>query len=276
MIVDAPICTTCGTQFPPSAAPPGTCPICLDERQYVPATGQSWTTLSELRRGRRNAFERLEPQLYGIGTFPPFAIGQRALLVQTGDGNVLWDCITLLDDATIDIVTALGGLRAIAISHPHYYSSMVEWSRAFGDIPIFLHTRDREWVMRADSAITYWDGPSHDIVPGVRLVHCGGHFEGGSVLLWEAGAEGRGALLTGDILQVVQDRRNVSFMRSYPNLIPLPPAEVERIASTIAGLRFDRVYGAWWDAHISEGAYARVQASASRYVAWSRGGSPSR
>jgi glyoxylase-like metal-dependent hydrolase (beta-lactamase superfamily II) len=264
------ICVTCGTQFPPSPAPPVTCPICTDERQYVPATGQAWTTLSQLQRGHRNAFQRLEPHLYGIGTVPPFAIGQRALLVRTPAGNILWDCISLLDDATIDILTALGGLEAIAISHPHYYTTMVEWSRAFGGVPIWLHARDRQWVMRPDPSITYWEGATQELLPGVRLIHCGGHFAGGSILSWEAGAEGGGALLTGDILQVVQDRRYVSFMRSYPNLIPLSPAEVERIAATVARLRFDRVYGAWWDAHVVTDAHAAVQSSARRYVAWSR------
>lgn len=61
--------------------------------------------------------------LVGIGTEPSFAIGQRALLVRTPQGNVLWDSITLIDDATVDAVRKLGGIRAIAISHPHYYSS---------------------------------------------------------------------------------------------------------------------------------------------------------
>jgi glyoxylase-like metal-dependent hydrolase (beta-lactamase superfamily II) len=221
--------------------------VCTDERQYIPGAGQRWTTLEELRRTHRNAFQQLEPDLFGIGTTPAFAIGQRALLVRTPAGNVLWDCIALLDAATIEIITALGGLRAIAISHPHYYTSMVEWSRAFGDVPIYLHAADRQWVMRPDRAVTFWNGATHELLPGLRLVHCGGHFAGGTVLLWEAGAEGRGALLSGDIVQVVSDTRWVSFMRSYPNLIPLPPSEVQRIADIVGGLRFDRIYGAWWD-----------------------------
>ncbi|HEX5439191.1 MAG TPA: hypothetical protein VFW98_18705 [Gemmatimonadaceae bacterium] len=266
------ICATCGTQFPPSAAavPPADCPICLDERQYVPRSGQAWTTLEQLRRGHRNAFQRLEPHLYGIGTVPSFAIGQRALLVQTPAGNILWDCISLLDGATVDIIAALGGVSAIAISHPHYYATMVEWSRAFDDAPVWLHAADRKWVMRPDPAIHHWEGSTYELLPGMTLIHCGGHFAGGSVLLWDAGADGRGALLTGDILQVVPDRRCVSFMRSYPNLIPLPPAVVQRMATTVGALRFDRLYGAWWDAHIAQGAHAAVEQSARRYAEWSR------
>ena len=52
----------------------------------------------------------------------------------------------------------MGGIKAIAISHPHYYSSMVEWSRAFGGVPIYLHAADRQWVMRPDHAIVFWEG----------------------------------------------------------------------------------------------------------------------
>ncbi len=268
----APICTTCGTQYAPGSAPPAVCVICADERQYVRPSGQAWTSIPELSRRHMNAFRLLEPDLLGIGTTPEFAIGERALLVRTPHGNVLWDCITLLDSATIEIVRALGGLKAIAISHPHYYTTMVDWSRAF-DAPVLLHDRDRQWVMRPDPALTFWKGATREVLPGVRLVHCGGHFAGGTVLLWDTGAEGRGALLSGDILQVVADTRYVSFMRSYPNLIPLPAHDVERIASIAAGLRFDRIYGAFWDRHVEADAHAAVQRSARRYIEWSTRGS---
>ena len=126
------ICTACGTQYSPSEAPPEACPICNDERQFVPASGQSWTTLEKLRDRHSNKFCRLAPGLTTIETSPAFGIGQRAILVNTPNGNVLWDCIALVDDATVDLLQGLGGLSAIAISHPHYYTTMVEWSRAFG------------------------------------------------------------------------------------------------------------------------------------------------
>jgi hypothetical protein len=264
------VCTTCGMQYAPSEQPPAVCPVCTDERQYVGRGGQQWTTLSQLQSTHRNCYQRLEPNLLGIGTTPEFAIGQRALLLRTPHGNVLWDCIALIDDATVEIIAALGGLRAIAISHPHYYTTMVEWSRAF-DAPIVLHEGDRRWVMRPDAGITFWDGAAHDLLPGIRLLHCGGHFAGGTILLWEAGADGRGALLTGDILQVVFDMRYVSFMRSYPNLIPLPASEVRRIAAIVEPLRFDRIYGAWWDRHVEQDAWNAVQRSARRYAAYLSG-----
>jgi glyoxylase-like metal-dependent hydrolase (beta-lactamase superfamily II) len=259
------ICTTCGTQFDRSDAPPPGCPICDDPRQYVLPAGQTWTTLGALQRSHRNSFRRLEPSLMGVGTTPEFAIGQRALLVQSPAGNVLWDCIALIDQATVDLLAGLGGVDAIAISHPHYYTTMVEWSAAFGNAPIYLHEADRRWVQRHAGSIELWSGETKDIGRGLTLVRCGGHFAGGAVLHWAAGAGGRGALLTGDVLQVTMDRKYVSFMRSYPNMWPLSRAAVERIVAAVAPFDYDRIYGAWWDRHIEADAKAAVARSLDRY-----------
>lgn len=269
------LCTTCGTQYPAPAerpaggpaGPPAVCVICADERQYFPPGGQAWTTGEGLVRGHRNAFRRLEPGLLGIGTEPAFALGQRALLIESAAGNVLWDCLPLLDQATVDIVRALGGLAAIALSHPHYYSSMVDWAHAFG-CPVYVHADDRRWVVRADPALRFWEGERQALPGGLQLVRCGGHFAGSSVLHWPAGAGGRGALLTGDTLHVVEDRAHVSFMRSYPNLIPLPASTIRRIAATVAPLACERVYGAWWTRVIERDGQRAVQASAARYLLW--------
>jgi hypothetical protein len=227
--------------------------------------GQEWTTLSALQTDHHTVIKSLEAQLTGIGMHPDFAIGQRAILVQTPHGNLLWDCISLIDDPTIAAVRALGGVSAIAISHPHYYSCMVEWAHAF-DAPIFLHEAEREWVMRKDPSIIFWRGETHSVLSDLTLVRCGGHFEGGQVLLCPNGAEGRGVMLTGDIISVVPDRGWVSFMYSYPNLIPLPAGAVEKIAAAVEPFRFDRIYGAWWPTVIPEGAKLSVQRSADRYI----------
>ncbi len=260
------ICTTCGTQFAPSEAPPAHCPICTEERQYVTARGQSWTTLEALRIDRLNAFREYEPGIIGIGTQPTFAIGQRALLVCTPAGNVLWDCISLIDAATIRIINALGGVSAIAISHPHFYTTMVEWSRAFGGVPIHLHAADRDWVMRPDPAVKFWEGETLSILPDVTLVRCGGHFTGGNVLHWAKGAGGRGVVCSGDILTVTLDRKFLSFMRSYPNLIPLSAKEVRAIGAALAPFAFDTVYGHYFDRVIATGAKDILQVSIDRYV----------
>jgi glyoxylase-like metal-dependent hydrolase (beta-lactamase superfamily II) len=260
------ICTTCGTQHAEGNEPPAACAICQDERQYVKPTGQQWTTRERLRTTHRNSVRFEEPGLIGVGIDPPFAIGQRALLVRTPNGNVLWDCIPLLDPALIEMVMALCGVSAVAVSHPHYYSSMVEWSRAFGGAPVYLHAADRRWVMRPDKAIVSWEGETRTLAEGLTLVRCGGHFEGGTVLHWAGGAGGSGALLTGDILQVVADRRHVSFMYSYPNYVPLPASAVERIVRAVEPFQYDRVYGAFWDTVIERDGRAAVRRSAERYL----------
>jgi hypothetical protein len=246
--------------------PPEHCPICEDERQYVGWEGQRWTTLAELCRDHHMVIREEEPGLTGIGTDPSFAIGQRALLVQSPGGNVLWDCISVLDGPTEAVVQVMGGISAIAISHPHYYSAMVEWAHAF-HAPVYLHAADRQWVMRPDPSIFFWEGETHELSDGLTLIRCGGHFAGGTVLHWGQGAEGKGALLSGDILQVVQDRRWVSFMYSYPNLIPLPAATVERIANVVKPYAFDRIYGAWWGRVVAADGEAAVERSAARYLA---------
>jgi glyoxylase-like metal-dependent hydrolase (beta-lactamase superfamily II) len=260
------ICLTCGTQFGETGQPPPHCPVCEDERQYVNWKGQLWTSLDQLRDTHSNLIEAESNGLFGVGTEPSFAIGQRALLVQSPGGNLLWDCVTLLDDRTVARITGLGGIRAIAISHPHYYSAMVEWSRAFDDAPIYLHAADRKWVMRPDRSVKFWQGTRHPLWDGMTLINCGGHFEGGTVLHWPGGANGRGALLTGDVIQVVPDRRYVSFMRSYPNLIPLSAAAISQILERIEPFDFDRIYGAWWERNVLSDAKGAVSRSAQRYL----------
>jgi glyoxylase-like metal-dependent hydrolase (beta-lactamase superfamily II) len=247
------ICVTCGVQFRDSA--PSACPVCEDARQYVPVSGQEWTTLEALRASHRNVL-RDEGEFLGIGSEPKFAIGQRALLVP---GNVLWDCITLLDEDTAAAVEDRGGLRAIAISHPHYYSSMIEWAERF-DCPVLLHEADREWVMRPDPRIEFWSGDRFELGDGMTLIRCGGHFAGGTVLH-------RGdSLLSGDIVQVIPDRDWVSFMYSFPNYIPLPADAVRRIVEALADFPFQRIYGAWWGTVIPDDGSAIVRRSADRYI----------
>jgi hypothetical protein len=263
------ICVQCGTQFSETVDPPLDCPICEDERQFVRHGGQEWTTLKRLAADHRNRFEEEAPQLLGIGTEPEFAIGQRALLVQSPAGNLLWDCISLLDQKTIAEVKACGGIRAIAISHPHFYSSMVEWADHF-DAQIFLHTADRESVMHKSPRIQFWEGTTLSLWDDLTLMNCGGHFEGGTVLHWPAGANRKGALLTADIITVVHDRRYVSFMRSYPNLIPLGATAIHRILDVIEPFPFDQIYGGWWKANVLSNAKDAVQSSAERYLRWIR------
>jgi ribonuclease HI len=261
------ICRTCGVQYPPSLEPPAGCPICEDERQYVGWEGQRWTTMAELAAdGHRNSLREEEPDLHSIATEPPIAIGQQALLVRTPAGNVLWDCITFIDEPTIEAVRELGGIAAIAISHPHFYDAMTTWSAAFGDCPVYIHAADEEWVQFPGPGLRLWQGAALEILPGITLLNVGGHFPGSAVLHWAAGADGRGVLLTGDSITVVNDRRWVSFMYSYPNLIPLPDADVRRIVEILRPHPYERIYSLSRGRVTATDGQATLERSAERYL----------
>jgi Metallo-beta-lactamase superfamily len=267
------ICQTCGVQYPDTADPPSACPICEDERQYVGWDGQRWTTMADLATRHAMVLREEEPALTGIGLEPSFAIGQRALLVQTPGGNVLWDCVSVLDDTGREQIEALGGIDAICISHPHFYGANVEIADAF-DARVFLPDADRQWVQRPSPRIEFF-GDDAEPVPGVTVARIGGHFDGAAVLHWPGGSDGRGALLTGDTITVVPDRRFVSFMWSYPNLIPLDEATVLNIAQRIERFPFDRIYGGWWGRIVVTDGPGAIRRSADRYVARLRGERPS-
>lgn len=255
------VCRTCATQVGESDAPPAACAICQDPRQYVKHDeGQVWLRYEEFLAGH-DADVRDDHGVLGIGCTPSFAIGQRALLVKSNVGNVLWDCIPYLDEKLFQRLADEGGLAGIAISHPHFHSAMVEWAHSFG-CPIHLHESVRKHVLRDDSAIRYWAGETHGLGGGLTLVRCGGHFEGSQVLHWRD----RRAIFTGDTVMVVPDRSFVSFMYSYPNLIPLPPSKVQHVAAALAPFEFDRIYGAWWDSVIDSDGSAVVRRSVDRYV----------
>ncbi|EAU36488.1 conserved hypothetical protein [Aspergillus terreus NIH2624] len=158
--LDLAICSTCGTQF--SVPTVSSCKICDDPRQYIPPTGQSWTTLRALQTSKNyhNDFvpDTTHPDaLIAIHTTPKLGIGQSAYLCRTPAGNILWDCITYLDDATITRITELGGIAAIVISHPHYFSTHLEWAAAF-DCPVYLSAEDDEWIVRRGPAQVLWEG----------------------------------------------------------------------------------------------------------------------
>jgi glyoxylase-like metal-dependent hydrolase (beta-lactamase superfamily II) len=256
------LCKACGVQYADSVAPPMHCIICEDARQFVPKAGQQWVTPEQLAIDRFNAFRQVAPGLFGVWSTPQFAIGQRAFLVTTPAGNILWDCISFLDSATVEIIRSFGGIKAIAISHPHFYSAMVSWGRTF-DCPVLLHEADRQWIVDPDQRIELWTGETRDILPGVTLHRLGGHFPGSNVMH----LRDRRTLLAGDTILVTRDRRHVSFMWSYPNDVPLPAVEVERLAQRLKSLEFDAIYSAFWDrGDLDENAKAVVERSVVRHI----------
>lgn len=181
----------------------------------------------------------------------------------------MWDCITYLDSQTIEKVNALGGIDAIALSHPHYYSSQVEWAETF-NAPLYIHEDDRKWVTRASKQIVFWTGDSIEVNNGLILHRVGGHFKGGSILEWEEGNKQHGVVFSGDIIRVAADRNWVTFMYSYPNFIPLPMQTVERMSIRLNNVQYTRLYDAF-NRIIIENAKQKVNDSAYRYIAALKG-----
>lgn len=264
------ICETCGVETAELPAPPAACEICEDERQWVPEDGQRWTTLDALAEaGTRITVSEVEPGLWGLRAEPAVGIGQQTMVVQVPEGVLLFDCVGYLDDATVEWVRSLGPTLAVAASHPHMYGVQTEWARALGDVPVLVAAADADWVRRRDPLVELYE-QRRDVAPGLVLHRVGGHFRGQAVLEWAAGADGRGVLLAGDAVFPNPDRRSVSFMRSYPNRIPLSGNVVQRIAGHLEELHYDRLYNNF-GAVVPSGAKAVVRASADRHAAWTRG-----
>ena len=270
------ICRTCGNQYSPASSPPAACRICTDDRQYVPASGQAWTHLDELAaEGHRTAWTEVEPGLVELTVTPSVGIGHRGLLVATPAGAVLWDPPGYLDAQAVELVRSLGGLAGVARSHPHLCGVQVEWSHRFpgpdgGGAPVWVPRRDAAWVLRPDGAVRLWEDRA-EVAPGVTLIRCGGHFAGSAVLHVAGAAEGRGALLVGDTMMVLPGLRRVSFMRSYPMLLPLPERYLDRLLRALDGVPYDRIHGGWSGMTVESGARAVVADSAALYRRWLTG-----
>lgn len=265
--MDVLICATCAVEH---AEKVDVCAICADERQWVPEEGQLWTSLEEMRAsGVRTRVVEREPDLFGITSEPKAGIGQQTKLVRTRAGNLLWDPIGYLDDDGVRRLRELGEVVAIVASHPHMYGVQVEWSRALGGPPVLVAEPDAGWVARPDPVIQTWTEPT-EILPGVTLSQPGGHFPGSAVAHWAAGADGKGVLLSSDTVFANSDRTTVSFMRSYPNRIPLSGAVVERVTAHLEQYDFDRLYGNF-DNVVPADARQAVRRSADRHIGWVRG-----
>ena len=258
------ICATCGTRYAEAKQAGDTCIICNDDRQYVLEKGQEWVSYEAVSGHHSIRIDKRGKGLYELRVVPAFAITQRVFLVESPGGNILWDCIPLLDEPTAAFILSKGGLKAIAISHPHYYSLMAAWAKVF-DCPIYLHEADQEWIMDERSHIALWSGKNKALWDDISLVHTPGHFPGSTVLhLPHHGSQG--ALLTGDSVFVTRDRKQVSFMYSFPNYIPLPASDVHLIHERIAPLAFDSMYSAFEGLNIDAGAKAAFERSVNRYL----------
>ncbi|MCB1517928.1 MAG: MBL fold metallo-hydrolase [Hyphomicrobiaceae bacterium] len=258
-------CKTCAAEYPASATPPSVCPICEDERQWVPAEGQQWLSADDLANHHHNDIRELEPGLFGIGVAPAFAIGQISFFIPGKNGGVLWDGIPLLDEETVDWLKAQGGVRAMVMSHPHLYGALATNSEKLGDCPVYLPAADRQWLQHPSPNVRYFEADHLDLGEGISVHVTGGHFDGSSFLHWPGGANGKGVLLTGDTIFVAQDRKHVSFLYSTPNRVPLGLNAVRRIVAKTEPLQYDRIYSSWWGSLIGADAKSAVARSEARW-----------
>lgn len=258
-------CATCGVERD-SEDLPAVCPICADERQYVPADGQRWTDPAAFS-GRIEVTER-EPGLWSLDVVDGVGIGQQAKVIVTDAGTVMVDVPAAITEEAVAAVRSLGPLRAIIPSHPHMFGVQSLWARALDDAPVYVPAADAEWLGHRPESLRLWDG-TIEPVPGVTASQPGGHFPGSCVVHW-SGADRAGVLLCGDTIMVNPDRTTVSFLRSYPNRLPLSAAVVERIAAHVGRYEFDRVYSNF-ALSIDHDGKARVMASARRHAGWVRG-----
>ena len=264
------ICETCAVETADLDEPPAECLVCEDDRQWVPAEGQQWTTLEQLRgRGTRITSFEVEADLWGLRAEPGVGIAQQTMVVRVAEGTLLFDCVGYIDDDAVDFVRSLGPTLAVAASHPHMYGVQTEWAQALGDVPVLVAERDREWVRRPSPLVELYD-ERRVVAPGLTIHRVGGHFRGQAVVEWQAGADGRGVLLAGDAVFPNPDRRTVSFLRSYPNRIPLSGNVVQRVAGQLETLHYDRLYNNF-GAVVPVDAKACVRFSADRHAAWTRG-----
>ena len=258
------VCVTCGNHY--LEVPPELCVVCADERQWVPPDGQRWTTLATLAEaGHRSDVREVEPGLTGIGASPPVAIGQRSLVVSTQAGNILWDPSGFIDDQAVAAVRGLGGLAFVTASHPHFYGSIAAWADEFG-AEVLVPADDQAWLRVApDTRVRTWSARLQ-VLPGVTLIQCGGHFPGSAVLHWADGADGAGVLLSGDTIFVTPGEDRVTFVWSAPNRLPLSQVAVRAVWEAVRPYQFDRIYGGWWTPVIRSDAKNIVQRSALRYI----------
>ncbi|WP_160050358.1 MULTISPECIES: hypothetical protein [unclassified Nocardiopsis] len=263
------ICRTCGANRAPAATAPEDCPVCEDDRQWVPPGGHRWATREQLAaEGLHTVLRPVEESVLGIGVEPGLGVGHRGVLVRTREGNLLWDPPGFLDRDAVAEVGRLGGITTVASSHPHMYGAAVEWADLFG-AEIALPGADAHWLQRPSDRVRTWGGRDRPL-PGVTLVQTGGHFPGSAVLHLD-----RGVLFTGDTIMVTPGGHHVTFLYSAPNRLPLPERLVRRVVAAVDDLDFDRIHGGWWEPSVTGGAKELLARDAERYIRFLTGALPS-
>jgi len=255
------ICETCGVKRTRDVEIT-VCPICADERQYIPVGDQKWTSLEDVSVKRNFLVIERQADLFEIRVTPEFGIGQRMFFVKTKQGGYLWDCVPLVDQDIANFFRAHGGVRGMAISHPHFYSSMKNWAELLS-IPVYTHKNDAVWLGEQFDTLVKWSGRELELADDIKVFCAGGHFEG-SCVMHVASAQAP-YLLSSDTIAPNVDRKTVSFMRSFPNRVPLGLAKLDGIQTAMNGLSFEKIFGAFPGAEVLSDGREAFDFSMARY-----------
>ncbi|TXT07490.1 hypothetical protein VHUM_03210 [Vanrija humicola] len=283
-----PVCATCATQYP---APRRDCTHAklsgsTDHPQARGATTSSAT--SRTRASRSSRPSRSSPSLRRVSISPACVKLTPAFLLETFEGSFIWDCSAVLTPPLIAHLTHLRRpLKAMAISHPHFFSTSLTWARALG-VPLYINALDKEWYQRRESAgadeVVFWSGTQR-LSSTLTLIECGGHFPGSCVLHWDRAAEpltsdadarapDTGLLLVADTVMVQPTQKGITFMWSIPNAIPLHPTDVLHIQNVLREYDYDSVSSTWPDRWVRAGAARIFDESVETYLSatgWERG-----
>lgn len=258
------ICVICGTCFPPSTQPPQVCQLCTGKQQLVLEGGTDWTTEELIQSDFHNVMNLEEPNLWSIHIRPSFASSQRAFFFRSDHGNILWDCLSLLDEQTKQQLDDLGGIQTIVLSNPHFQTGVCKWAEQF-HAEVVVHETDVKFLVEQPRRLKTWTGEYYQIQDGFDLIRIGGSFLGSSVLIWQAGSQEKGCMFTGDTLFVTKDRSWISFLDSNQHVV-WKISDIQDLGQKLNKYTFDRIYGAWPNRTIDTNGNEVVKQSVKRVV----------
>ncbi|SAM65050.1 uncharacterized protein UBRO_20111 [Ustilago bromivora] len=266
--------------------------VSTDDRRYPCPTGQAYTSQRQLLPKTTFQFvpEESDDRILRLKFYPPVAIGQTAILLLTRYGAVIWDCCGFVSVELVEQVCKLsptGKVAAIFISHPHFFGTSLTWAKML-NCNVFISRLDRQWYQRGlDSTHPHpglaarkqyiieiqEDRSIPPQIPSVTLIRCGSHFPGSKALHWDRDAESQlcpdakgAAVFCADTFMVMPDCKRFTFAYSFPNNIPLPPHDVEKIWMQMRPFQWSATFGGWSSRQILSDSRSTLLRSARYYI----------
>jgi hypothetical protein len=234
------VCTNCGF-WQKFFETPSTCPICGDYRHVLPAHGWSFLGLEEARGLGRCVFEEVENGIWRYGTETPLGIAPLGYVIVRPEGNVGFEGTGWYDEAALEHIESIGGIRYLSASHPHSYGALWQLRERF-EPEVILQAEDLPWATAFPPTWTFDERLR--IGDDAELLCTGGHFAGHTMLYLPE----RKIVFVGDALKFEIDpsdeRRatGVSTHKAFVRRIPLTRREVERYREVFAALDFEQAW----------------------------------